>query len=175
MFEQDPDHIVGFLLHDVSRLMRKRFDQRARAVGLTRAQWRVLVHLGPRQGINQTTLAEILELDSVSLGRHIDRLAETGWLERRPDPTDRRAWQLYLSAKARPILDSMEELAIETQREALVDIPGAEQERLMATLRSIKANMLEAELHNPLSDSGSESGDGTVADAPARRRANHGR
>ena len=84
MFDQDPDRNVGFLLHDVSRLLRKRFDRRARALGLTRAQWRVLVHLAPRQGINQTALADILELDNVTLGRHVDRLEQTGWLERRP-------------------------------------------------------------------------------------------
>lgn len=172
MFERDPDHIVGFLLHDVSRLMRKRFDQRARGVGLTRAQWRVLVHLAPRQGMNQTALADLLELDGVTLGRHIDRLEETGWLERRADPSDRRAWRLFLSDKARPILDRMEELAIETQREALVDIPGGEQERLMATLRSIKANLLVAEEETPLN--------GTlesvpVAGEPALRRASHGK
>ena len=170
MFERDPDHIVGFLLHDVSRLLRKRFDQRARGVGLTRAQWRVLVHLAPRQGINQTALAEILELDSVTLGRHIDRLEETAWLERRADPADRRAWQLYLSGKARPILDRMETLAIETQREALVAIPGDEQERLMATLRSIKANMLAAETEHPL---GQADQSDPADEPPARKRAGH--
>ena len=126
MFDQDPDRNVGFLLHDVSRLLRKRFDRRARALGLTRAQWRVLVHLAPRQGINQSTLADILELDNVTLGCHIDRLEETGWLERRPDPGDRRAWQLYLADKARPVLDQMEALAFKTQAEALTGISGDE-------------------------------------------------
>ncbi len=171
MFERDPDHIVGFLLHDVSRRLRKRFDQRARGVGLTRAQWRVLVHLAPRQGINQSALAEILELDSGTLGRHIDRLAETGWLARRADPADRRAWLLFLSDRARPTLERMEKLAIETQREALADIPGPEQERLMATLRSIKANMLAAETGNPL---GRTLDDAPLDEEPARKRAGHG-
>ena len=145
MFDQDPDRNVGFLLHDVSRLIRKRFDRRARALGITRAQWRVLVHLAPRQGINQTALADILELDGVTLGRHIDRLQETGWLERRPDPDDRRAWRLYLSEKARPLLDRMEALAVQTQLEALKDIGGEELDRLMSTLMSIKGNMLQLE------------------------------
>ncbi len=172
MFERDPDHIVGFLLHDVSRRLRKCFDQRARGVGLTRAHWLVLVHLAPRQGINQSALAEILELASVTLGRHIDRLEETGWLERRADPADRRAWLLFLSDRARPTLDRMEMLAIETQREALADIPGAEQERLMATLRSIKANMLAAETDNPL---GAAAGDLPAEAEPARTRAGHGK
>jgi DNA-binding MarR family transcriptional regulator len=145
MFDQDPDRNVGFLLHDVSRLLRKRFDRRARALGLTRAQWRVLVHLAPRQGINQTALADILELDNVTLGRHVDRLAETGWLERRADPADRRAWQLHLADKARPILEQMEALAVKTQQEALDGISGPEMKRLMATLMSIKHNIVTRE------------------------------
>jgi DNA-binding MarR family transcriptional regulator len=145
MFDQDPDRNVGFLLHDVSRLLRKRFDRRARALGLTRAQWRVLVHLAPRQGINQTALADILELDNVTLGRHVDRLAETGWLERRADPADRRAWQLHLADKARPILEQMEALAVKTQQEALDGISRPEMKRLMATLMSIKRNIVTRE------------------------------
>ncbi|MEM8843388.1 MAG: MarR family transcriptional regulator, partial [Pseudomonadota bacterium] len=93
----DPKANFGFLINDVSRMMRAWFDERAQALGLTRAQWRVLVHLAGREGLNQKGLAEILELDTVTLGRHIDRLERDGWLERRPDPTDRRAWRLYLT------------------------------------------------------------------------------
>lgn len=143
MFEQDPDQIVGFLLHDVSRLLRKRFDRRARASGMTRAQWRVLVHLAPRQGINQSALADILELDNVTLGRHVDRLEATGWLERRPDPADRRAWHLHLTNRAKPILDRMETLAVKTQNEALAGIAPADREHLLATLMAIKRNMAD--------------------------------
>ncbi|MCG8596532.1 MAG: MarR family transcriptional regulator [Kiloniellales bacterium] len=145
MFDQDPDRNVGFLLHDVSRLLRKRFDRRARALGLTRAQWRVLVHLAPRQGINQSTLADILELDNVTLGRHVDRLEATGWLKRRSDPADRRAWCLHLTKKAQPVLDHMEGLAVRTQQEALNGISVSELDRLMATLMSIKRNILAKE------------------------------
>ncbi len=141
MFDQDPDSNVGFLLHDVSRRLRKRFYRRARAMGITRAQWRVLVHLAPRQGINQSALAEILELDNVTLGRHVDRLESTGWLERRPDPEDRRAWQLHLTEKAKPTLDLMETLAVKTQAEALTGIDPADKEHLLATLNAIKRNM----------------------------------
>ena len=100
MFDEDPDKNVGFLLHDVSRLLRKRFDRRARALGLTRAQWRVLAHLAPRQGINQSALADILEVENITLGRHIDRLEDTDWVERQSDPDDRRAWCLFLAGEA---------------------------------------------------------------------------
>jgi len=155
MFDQDPDRNVGFLLHDVSRRLRKRFDQRAQALGLTRAQWRVLVHLAPRQGINQRALADILELDNVTLCRHIDRLESTGWLERRPDPDDRRAWRLYLTRKAGPTLDRMEELAEMTQGEALAGISQAQKDRLLETLMAIKRNMVEP---NDEAELGAESG-----------------
>ncbi|MBT6882724.1 MAG: MarR family transcriptional regulator, partial [Rhodospirillaceae bacterium] len=81
---------LGFLMADVSRLMRKRFDRRAHALGLTRAKWRVLARLRRREGINQTALADILEIEAITMGRHIDRLEENDWVERRPDPEDRR-------------------------------------------------------------------------------------
>jgi DNA-binding MarR family transcriptional regulator len=164
MFDQDPDHNVGFLLHDVSRLLRKRFDRRARALGLTRAQWRVLVHLAPRQGINQSALADILELDNVTLGRHVDRLEQTGWLERRADPADRRAWRLHLADKARPILERMEALVVKTQREALDGISRPEMDRLMATLMSIKRNIVarEAEREDQAETERAEAGVGAL-------------
>jgi DNA-binding MarR family transcriptional regulator len=143
MFDQDPDRNVGFLLHDVSRRLRMRFDRRAQDMGLTRAQWRVLVHLAPRQGFNQSALAEILELDNVTLSRHVDRLEATGWLERRPDPEDRRAWCLYLTAKAKPTLERMEALATLTQSEALAGIDESAIRQLLDTLGAIKRNMVK--------------------------------
>ena len=145
MFDEDPDRNVGFLLHDVSRLLRVRFDRRARALGLTRAQWRVLAHLAPRQGINQTALAEILEVETITLGRHIDRLEDTGWVERRPDPDDRRVWRLFLTVKVRPILDRMEVLALKTQEEAMTEFSEGERGRLMALLLSMKRSMVACE------------------------------
>lgn len=141
MLNMDPETSVGFLLHDVSRLMRSWFDERAQALGLTRAQWRVLVHLGPRQGINQRSLAEILELDNVTLCRHIDRLERAGWLERRPDPEDRRAWRLYLSKASHPTLKKMETLAAETQAAALSDLSPDQRALFAETLVKIKANL----------------------------------
>ncbi len=144
MFTLDPELNVGFLLHDVSRLMRASFDQRAQALGLTRAQWRVLVHLAPRQGINQSALADILELDAVTMGRHVDRLERDGWLERRPDPGDRRAWRLHLTEAAQPTLDRMERIATEMQAAALEGLSPPERERLVDMLARIKANLAPA-------------------------------
>ena len=133
---------LGFLLADVSRLVRQRFDQRANALGLTRAQWRVLAQLRRREGINQTALAEILEIEPITLGRHIDRLVEKGFVERRPDPADRRAWRLYLRSEVQPVLDRLREMSTLTSREALQDISEADAGRLIEVLLKIKGNML---------------------------------
>ncbi len=145
MFDDDPDSNVGFLLHDVSRLLRLRFDRRARALGLTRAQWRVLAHLAPRQGINQSSLAEILEVENITLGRHIDRLEHTDWVERRRDPDDRRAWRLFLTDKSRPVLDQMEVLAAETQEEAMASLSDGERGQLLKLLLAMKRDMAARE------------------------------
>ncbi|MCH8239367.1 MAG: MarR family transcriptional regulator [Proteobacteria bacterium] len=136
---------LGFLLADVSRLVRKRFDGRARSLGLTRAQWRVLAQLRRREGINQTVLAEILEVETITLGRHIDRLEAKGFVERRRDPGDRRAWRLFLKARVQPVLDRMRSFSDVTRGEALKGIPAAESEALIDHLLRIKANMLELE------------------------------
>lgn len=137
----DPKVNVGFLIHDVSRMMRARFDERAQNLGLTRAQWRVLVHLAGREGLNQSSLAEILELDTVTLGRHIDRLERDGWLERRSDPEDRRAWRLYLTAASRPTLEKMEAVATDTIAAAMQDIDDQLRSELIRALSQIKTNL----------------------------------
>ena len=141
MFKLDPEISVGFLINDVSRLMRAWFDARAQDFGLTRAQWRVLVHLAARQGINQRSLAEIVELDNVTLSRHIDRLERDGWLERRADPSDRRAWCLFLTDMAEPMLEKMGDLAVQTQAEAMKGLSETEREQLADMLIRIKSNI----------------------------------
>ena len=166
MFNLDPETSVGFLLHDVSRLMRAWFDERAQALGLTRAQWRVLVHLGPRQGINQTSLAEILDLDNVTLSRHIDRLERDGWLERRPDPEDRRAWRLYLAEASRSTLEKMKTLAAETQAAALADLSSDQRALFVEMLVKIKKNITPKANEDDTAEAdeaGSRHGDGDRA------------
>lgn len=145
MFPLDPEASVGFLLHDVARMMRAQFDRRAQELGLTRAQWRVLVHLAPREGLNQAALAEILEIDTVTLGRHIDRLERAGWLERRPDPGDRRAWRLYLTEALQPTLDRMAALAVEVHSGALSALGPDEQARLVDMLARMKQRLAPAQ------------------------------
>lgn len=137
----DPEVNVGFLIHDVSRMMRARFDERAQSMGLTRAQWRVLVHLAGREGLNQSALAEILELDTVTLGRHIDRLERDGWLERRADPDDRRAWCLHLTDASGPTLEKMETLAADTVATAMQSFDDQERAVFINALTRIKSNL----------------------------------
>ena len=120
----DPEVTVGFLIHDVSRMMRSWFDARCQHLGLTRAQWRVLIQLSAREGASQRELAEILEIDTVTLGRHIDRLERDDWLERRPDPNDRRVWRLHLTPAARPTLDEMEATGGARLQEVALDGSG---------------------------------------------------
>ena len=107
MSHEIPSRTLGFVLNDVARLMRKRFEQRARAaaLGLTRAQAAVLAHLARQEGVNQVSLAQILELEPITLARILDRLQAAGLVERRPDPKDRRAHLLYLTPSAFPLLD----------------------------------------------------------------------
>ncbi len=93
-----------FLLHDVARLIRVDADKRASAHGMTRAQWGILIWLERQPGLSQKELAEILEVEPISVARLIDRLESRGMVERRPDPKDRRIWRLHLCQQAYGVL-----------------------------------------------------------------------
>ena len=107
---------ILFTISDVGRLLRTFADHKARAYGMTRAQWAVLLRLERREGLKQSDLAEDLDIQPITLTRLVDRLCDNGLIERRPDPTDRRAKRLYLTPAARPLLDR-----IETQVEELAE------------------------------------------------------
>jgi len=95
------------LLHDVARIMRTRFDQRARARGMTRAQWVILARLSRQPGLSQNEMAAICEVEPITVGRLIDRLEARGFVERRADPDDRRIRRLHLLPAAQPIVDEI--------------------------------------------------------------------
>src|SRR3954466_12244363 len=99
----------GFLVNDVTRLMRKLFDRRAARFGLTRAQWRALKRVHYSEGLTQKELAANLQMEPIAIGRVIDRLQKAGFVERRGDPQDRRVRRLHLLPKAHTVLDDMEE------------------------------------------------------------------
>src|SRR5258708_3573062 len=121
---------LGFILHDVARFLRKRFEQNAKGLGLTRSQWQVLAFLAPNEGIHQGGLAEILEIEAITLVRILDKLEVRGFIERRQHPTDRRIWLLYLTEAAHPVLARMREVGEVTRAEALSGIPDAQREQL---------------------------------------------
>jgi MarR family transcriptional regulator, transcriptional regulator for hemolysin len=140
---EDFERVFGFVLYEAARLYSKRFDQKARALGLSRAQCHVLVRLALNEGTNQARLAELLELEPISLARMVDRMEQAGWVERRADPDDRRARLLYLTPKAKPIFERILALGAETRGEALMGISQADRDRMIDLLSQVRRNLSE--------------------------------
>jgi MarR family transcriptional regulator for hemolysin len=143
MNDPNDDRSFGFLLHDIARLLGKRFEQGARSLGLSTAQWRALAHLQRCEGTNQSRLAELLELEPISLARLIDRMEEAGLVERRSDPADRRARRLYLTAGARPKLEQGRALGDAVRNEAFAGLAVKEREGLIELLLRVRSNLSE--------------------------------
>ncbi len=139
---------IGFLVSDVARLLRRRFDERARTIGVTRPQWRALTALSRSEGLHQGALAERLEVEPITLCRMIDRLEEAGLVERRRAPADRRAWHIYLTDKSRPLLDQLRLLAADLSAQALDGLAPPEQERLTAMLEQMRDNLQPATMES---------------------------
>src|SRR2546423_12434949 len=110
MRPRNPRREFAFVLNDVARLLRTYADQRARRLGITRAQWAVMARLEHAEGLKQSELADILDLQPITLTRLVDRLCANGMIERRADPNDRRAKRLHLTPLARPLMDRLAEL-----------------------------------------------------------------
>lgn len=132
---------IAALLTDSSRLIRRSFDARARAIGVTRPQWQVLTMLARHEGVNQGGLADLLDVEPITVCRMVDRLAEADLVERRADPSDRRSWRLFLTGKAHDLLGQLRPLAEALIDEALEGIAAAERETLRATLEKIRQNI----------------------------------
>lgn len=132
---------LGVLISDSARLLRRRFDSRARSLGVSRAQWQVLFALSRTEGINQAGLAEALDVETITVGRMVDRLADAGLVERRADPADRRAWRLHLTDRAHPILAELRIVADGVMEETLGGIPPAERDQLAELLGRVRANL----------------------------------
>jgi DNA-binding MarR family transcriptional regulator len=132
---------IGTMLAQVSRLLRRSFDVRARGIGVTRPQWQVLSLLAFNGGINQGGLAELLEVEPITLGRMIDRLQDAQMVERRPDPADRRAWRLFLTDKGQQLLDELRPFAQETYDIALEGVSEEDRAVVMAALGRMRANL----------------------------------
>ena len=143
MEREDLDRNFGFLLHDVARLMRTLFDRRGRDLGLTRSQGWVLTMLYAKEGVTQSELADLMELEKPTLGRLLDRLEEKEWVERRADELDRRVNRLFLTDKVQEIMRALRTTAAAVRTEALGDMPFDERERFIDTLVKIKTNLLD--------------------------------
>ncbi|MBU6508084.1 MAG: MarR family transcriptional regulator [Alphaproteobacteria bacterium] len=148
----DFERAFGFVLHEAARLLSKRFDQKARAIGLTRAQCSVLFRLSMQEGMNQARLAELMEMEPISLARLLDRMEQAGWVERRADPADRRAHRLYMTAKAKPVLERMLVVGLETRGEALAGISQADRDRMIDLLIHVRRNLSERGAAEPQAD-----------------------
>ena len=145
----------GFLVTDVTRLMRKVFDRRAARFGLTRAQWRALKRVSHEQGLTQNELAEYLEMEPIAVGRVIDRLQKASFIERRADPQDRRVWRLHITTKAHDVVDDMEQISSELFKQAQRGIAVADMKIMLEVFTRMKQNLVA------LDRSRENEGDGT--------------
>jgi len=141
----DPSRNVGFLMHEVARLMRAEFMRQVEHLGLTQAQWRALGNLARNQGIRQAQLAEILEIRPITLTRLIDRLQAAGLVERRADPDDRRAQRLFLTDAAEPLIRNLWAQAASVRKTAMAGLSAQQREQLIDTLVAMKSNLGRAE------------------------------
>ena len=134
----------AFVLNDVARLLRTYADQRARRLGMTRAQWAVLARLEHHEGLKQSELAEMLDLQPITLTRLVDRLCANGMIERRADPSDRRAKRLHLTPLARPLMDRLADLGQDMMGTVLEGLDNETIEQMTVDLGRAKENLREA-------------------------------
>lgn len=141
MKKYDPEQSIGFLIHDLYRLIRQDFHRRVKHNGLTQEQWRALVHINRNEGCSQATLAALMDIRPITLSRLLDKMEQADWVERRPDPSDRRAIQLFIREKAQKMLVEMSIQALETRKKALDGLSKKQQQELFHNLNHIKENL----------------------------------
>lgn len=135
------DRDLLIVLHDVARLIRTRIDQRARAYGMTRAQWIILARLDRQPGMSQNELATICEVEPITVGRLVDRLEARGMVERRADPSDRRVRRLHLLPAAEPIITEIARYRENLDAEITEGLFGPAREALVDALLHIKMKL----------------------------------
>jgi DNA-binding MarR family transcriptional regulator len=149
MFHEDLSRNFGFLINDVARLMRTAYDRRVRELGLTRSQWWVLTLLFRNDGVTQSELAELLEIERPTLGRLLDRLEAKGWVRREHDARDRRAWRVHLTEAVEPAMRKLRKVAAELRGDALAGLGAKERDRFVDTLLTVKANLQRMDRDSP--------------------------
>jgi DNA-binding MarR family transcriptional regulator len=136
-----PPKALAILMHDVSRLMRRRVDRAAQTIGLTSAQWRVLAYLARCEGSNQASLADHMDTEPITLSRHLDRMEAAGMLERQPDPNDRRAHRLFLTTTGRELMDAFRLVTLEVMSDYADGISDEEIAAAIDILTRMRANL----------------------------------
>ena len=134
---------IGYLLADNSRLARWSFDRQVREIGVTGPQARLLLTLNRRPGENQGFYAEQLEVEPITLCRMVDRLEEASMVERRPDPADRRAWQLHLTDKSRKVVEKLQQRVDSLVEDMLAGLTSAERSEFARLLKVVGSNLSE--------------------------------
>jgi DNA-binding MarR family transcriptional regulator len=139
----NPQNHIAFLMADASRLFRRIFDEQARRLGVTGQQWRVLAALARHPGAKQNVVADILEVEPITLSRMVDRLAKSGMVERRADPADRRAWCLHLTGPAIPLIEEMRLMSHDITARALSQFNAEEEAQLLHLVSRFRENLLD--------------------------------
>src|SRR5262245_740418 len=148
MPSQPPKREFPFTIMDVARLLKTYADQRARQFGISRAQWAVLARIDRNEGLKQSELAEMLDLQPITLTRLLDRLADNELIERRADPNDRRANRLYLKPAAKPLLGRLADLGAGMMETVLNGVSPTSIERMLKELSAVKDNLRSAIARN---------------------------
>ena len=136
---------LGFLINDTARLYRRTLDSTLRDLGLTSLQWRTVARLRREPGMRQSELADLLEVEPITLSRMIDRLADGGMVCRKPDPNDRRAWNLYLTDKADSLIRQLQVEANHVEDRALAGLSPDERQVLAGLVERVRANLSRKE------------------------------
>lgn len=137
---------LGYLIHDVSRMRRTAFDQIVKPLGVTRAQWWVIAHLARHDGMVQTQLAAMLDVGKASLGALLDRLEATGFIERRPEPSDRRVKRVFLTKSSHQLLEKLVIAESEFNANILAGLTENDRKELVRLLSMIKDTMTGMDL-----------------------------
>lgn len=136
---------IGFLINDTARLYRRTLDGNIRDLGMTSLQWRTVARLQREPGMRQSELADLLEVEPITLSRMIDRLADSGMVCRKPDPNDRRAWNLYLTDKTDGLIRHLEVEAKRVEERALGGLSIEERALLAGLVERVRANLSRKE------------------------------
>lgn len=136
---------LGFLVCDISRLVRRLFNSRGRDTGLTQPQWQAMFMISHNPGINQVSLADLLEIHPITLTQQLDRMQAAGWVERRTDPHDRRATCLYITPKGRPVLEKLRTIGAEILGIGFGDIDPKLRDKMVQALLLVRNRFVAAD------------------------------